>query len=68
MRQHSLPLLGLQLTLDMLLNGSSTPWAPGTRSGAGHNLANWKDNTDMYGLQEGTDDESRAEFLDFVPE
>ena len=41
---------------------------PGPAAGAGHNLANWKETTDMYGLQEGTDDESRAEFLDFVPE
>ena len=34
---------------------------PGPAAGAGHNLANWKDNTDMYGLQKGTDDESRAD-------
>ena len=26
---------------------------PGPAAGAGHNLANWKENTDMYGLQEG---------------
>ena len=44
------------------------PLNAGPAAGAGHNLANWKDNTDMYGLQESTDDESRSELLDFVPE
>ena len=41
---------------------------PGPAAGAGHNLANWKNNAEMYALQEGYSDDTRAELFDFVPE
>ena len=41
---------------------------PGPAAGAGHNLANWKHNAEMFALQESYSDDTRAELLDFVPE
>ena len=45
MRQHSLLRLDLQLTLD---GHAQRREPPGPAAGADHNLANWKDNTDIH--------------------